>query len=105
MWFMASFNSCILLEVSPLALKRLINIFFFFLNQTVMTLRGILEKELPTGSKEICSGKCHEKGWCQHSGDTRISRINLDVKYFQEGSDIPKTVMKTFLQERKGMIP
>lgn len=71
----------------------------------MVTLREILEKELPTGSKEICSGKCHEKGWYQHSGETRISRIDLDIKYLQEGGDIPKTVMKAFLQERKGMNP
>lgn len=68
---MASFDSSnILLEVSPLALKRFTNI--FVLNKMVETPRGILEKKYLTGTKEICSGKCCEKGGCQHRGTQEI---------------------------------
>lgn len=72
---MASFDSLnILLEVSPLALKRLINI-FFFLNKMVEMPRGILEKKHLTGTKGLCSGKCHEKGGCQHRGTQEIVEL------------------------------
>lgn len=83
-----------LFEVSPLALKRLINI--FFLNKMVETPRRILEKELLSGTKETCS-ECHEKGRCQHSGGTRNSRINLDLRCLQEGGDILQTLTKALL--------
>lgn len=51
------------------------------------TPRGILEKELLTGAKEICPGKCNEKGGCQ------------------KGGNIPQILIKAVLGEKKGIIP
>ena len=67
----------------------------------VETPRGILEKKYLTGTKEICSGKCCEKGGCQHSGTQEIVESIWTQDAFKREVISHKSSWRLFWKKKK----